>query len=500
MNDAAERPVEPSGQEDVPAADMESHAVMVHSPVDSPVADSRLPEVDVSDSTLFTGPLRSTVFLLALPVLAEQLLNFFVGFTDTFLSGRISAAATSAIGVGAYVNWLIELMFSLVGTGAAALIARHWGAGRREEACRVASCSISLAVAAGVLGVAALWLLAPLFGQFLEMAPDSNALLVQYLRMSSFGHVFSSICLVGGSILRAAGHMRAPMWILGLVSVLNLIFSSLMVYGVGPIPPLGISGIAGGTVLARLAGGAIMLLVLTRGVTGLHAPVRRSALTDVSSVRRILRIGLPAAADGMLMWSGHFLFVRIIAGLGEGAEATATLAAHIVGVQVEAMNYLPAWAWGTAAATMIGQCLGAGLPERARRGGSEAVLQACLPGLLVMVTFYFGAPAIYGLMHDDPRVAEIGVPAMRLLALFEIPLSIAVVCIVGIRGSGDTIVPMLINASGIFLLRLPLAWWFAVKCDGGLMGAWTGMCIDVTVRAIVIGLYFRFGPWIRKKV
>ncbi|NQV24792.1 MAG: MATE family efflux transporter [Rhodopirellula sp.] len=447
-----------------------------------------------------SGNPRTTILLLALPVLAEQFLNFLVGFVDTILSGRISTAATSAIGAAAYVNWLAELIFSLVATGTTALVARHWGAGQRDSAGMVATSSISLALGMGVGAAALLYLIAPVFGEFLNLEPASSALLVRYLRLSCFGHAFSSVLLIGSAALRGSGNMRAPMWILGLVSILNVLFSSVLAFGAGSLPAFGMDGIATGTVAARFAGAALMLWLLMGGSAGLTAKPSWASAADFATIGRVLRIGIPAAADSFLMWGGHFLFLRVVAGLGTGLKGEAIFAAHIVGIQIEAINYLPAWAWGTAAATMIGQCLGAGRPDRARLGGHEAMLQSCVMAAVVMVMFLLGAEFIYDVMHEDPAVAAVGVPAIRLLAVFEIPLSITIVYAVGLRGAGETLSPMLINAFGIFVVRLPVGYWLGVEMELGLLGAWAGMGADITARAIAIALYFRYGKWDQKGI
>lgn len=447
-----------------------------------------------------TGNPRTTILFLALPVLAEQFLNFLVGFVDTILSGRISMAATSAIGTAAYVNWLAELIFSLVATGTTALVARHWGAGQRDAAGRVASSSISLALGMGIVAAGLFYLVAPVFGEFLGLELGSRALVVRYLRLSCVGHAFTSVLLIGSAALRGSGNMRAPMWILGLVSILNVVLSCVLAFGAGPLPAFGMDGIAVGTVMARFVGFALMLWILIRGSAGIIAKPGWASTTDFATIRRVLRIGIPAAADSLLMWTGHFLFLRVIAGIGTGELGEAIFAAHIVGIQVEALNYLPAWAWGMAAATMIGQCLGAGRPDRARLGGHEAMLQACVMAIIVMVMFLCGAEFIYELMHEDPAVADVGVPAIRLLALFEVPLSIVIVYTVGIRGAGETRMPMIINAVGIFLIRLPVGYWLGVEMNLGLVGAWGGMGADVTARAIAVALYFRYGKWDQKGI
>lgn len=453
------------------------------------------------DSRILTGNLRLTVLVLALPVLAEQMLSFLVGITDTWLSGRISSEATSAIGVAAYVNWLGELISAFVGTGATALIARHWGAGERDHANRIARCAVSSAFVGGLFATVLMYALAPTLGQILGLKDSSYDIAVRYLQITSFSQFFSSILLIGSASLRGAGNMTSPMLILGLVSVLNVIFSSALVMGT-KIPwlwDMGVDGIAYGTIASRLIGAAWMLWALARGKSGLSVAPSLASLLDLESLKRLLRIGGPVAFDGILLWSGHFLFLKIIAGIGNGdGLATATFAAHVVGIQIEALNYLPAWAWGTAAATIIGQCLGAGKPDRARQSGNEAALQAAIVGLFAGLFFFFGASLIFNFMHDDPQVAEVGVPAMKLIALFEIPLALAVTYLVAIRGSGETLRPALLNFAGIFGIRLTLAYWLVQ--DMGLKGAWLAMGVDITIRAIVIIIYFRRGAWAKKAV
>lgn len=461
-------------------------------------ADSRTENHQLTQ--FLSGDPRTTILFLALPVLAEQFLNFLVGLVDTLLSGQISTAATSAIGTGAYVNWLAELIFSLVATGTTALVARHWGAGQRHDAGRVANSSISLALGMGVAAAGLFYLVAPGFSRFLALEPDTSSLVVRYLRLSCFGHTFSSVLLVGSAALRGAGNMRTPMWILGLVSILNVIFSSVLVFGLGPLPAYGTDGIAIGTVAARFVGFLLMLWILFRGVAGVSAVPTWASTTDFTTINRVLRIGIPAAADSLLMWVGHFFFLRVVAGLGTGETGKSILAAHFIGMQVEAINYLPAWAWGAAAATVIGQCLGAGRPDRARLAGHQAMIQACVVAAVVMALFLAGAEFIYEVMHEDPTVGAFGVPAIRLLALSEIPLSIVIVYTVGIRGAGETVRPMLINVASIFLVRLPIGYWLGVEMQFGLSGAWAGMVVDVVVRATAMALYFRYGKWDQKGI
>ena len=445
------------------------------------------------------GGLRGEILLLALPVLGEQLLIYCVGLFDTFLAGRISTEATSAIGVAAYVSWLGSLLFSLVAIGTTALVARHWGARDFLGANRFFNQSLPLAAAVGVVTAALIWSVAPLIAYLQDMEGETFRIVVRYLRIDACGYVFWSFSVVAAAALRGTGDTRSPMLLLGIVNILNIVVSTTLVFGYGGIAPWGVDGIVAGTVVARTCGGLLMLAALVRGRSGLKIQ-RADVWPRLYEVRRILRIGIPGAADGGLTWFGHFLFLMIIAQLAKGELKDAIFAAHVIGIQVEALTYLPATAWGTAAATLIGQSLGAQQPERAMRAGHQAVAQGCLLAFCASITYFLGAPAIYGLMHTSPQVHEIGVPALRFLALFQVPLALGIIYVQALRGAGDTRYPMLFSICGVLLVRVPLAYLCGIVLQGGLLGAWIGMCADNSLRALLAAVRFTRGKWLRIQV
>ncbi|MGH7127760.1 MAG: MATE family efflux transporter [Planctomycetaceae bacterium] len=451
------------------------------------------------------GDVRTTVFVLALPVLMEQFLSFLVGMVDTWLSGRTDAmgdagtAATSAVGFASYVGWLASMLFSFVGTGTTALVARHWGGRDFETANRVANRSLALAVIAGAAVYVLVYFAAPLFATLLGLTGETQGIVVRYLRWDAIGYLFTGVSLIAAAALRGAGDMRTPMAVLGLVSVLNAVLSAALVFGVGPVPAIGLNGIVAGTVIARIAGAALMLGVFARGRSGLKLD-RREWVPRGEIVRRILRVGIPAGIDGGLMWIGHFVFLTVIGRLAAGEEQAAIFAAHFAGVRVEAITYLPAVAYGYAAATMIGQSLGARDSARAFRAGREAVWQCSLLALVISIVFFAGAEGIYRLMHDDPAVWAVGVPAFRLLAFFQVPLVMSIIFVHALRGAGDTRFPMLVTLLSVFGVRLPVAYLAGVVLGGGLFGAWIGMCADVAARALLVAIRYLRGRWIGTEV
>ncbi|MDP6115660.1 MAG: MATE family efflux transporter [Planctomycetota bacterium] len=452
-----------------------------------------------ASSQILHGNLRKTLFILALPVLGEQLLNSFVGLYDTYLAGKISKDATAAIGLAAYVGWLASMLFSLVGTGTTALVSRFWGAGENEQANKVANRSIALAALIGVILYGLMYAFAPMLARLQNMHDETYDIAVRYLRIDAVGYMFTSLTLIGSAALRGAGDMRTPMLLLAVVNALNVVVSSTLVFGLGPFEPWGVDGIVAGTVTARVTGGILMLVLLSVGVHGLKLYLSELKVRG-ELVWRVLRIGLPTSAEGAILWSGHFVFLMIIARLFDGDQGKAAYAAHIIAVRVEAFSYLPAVAWGTAAATMIGQSLGANMKDRARMVGHEGALQCGISSILFGLIFYFEARWIFDLMHKEKIVGDVGVPAMQLLAFFQPPLVLSIVYGACLRGAGDTRWPLFFTIIGALFIRIPLAYIFGIHLEGGLVGAWVGMCGDMTLRAFLNGYRYTRGKWVETRV
>lgn len=456
------------------------------------------------------GNLRQQIILLALPTLLQQFLVFCVGLFDTWLSGQIDAAATSAIGVSAYIGWLGGLLVSTVSVGTTAMVSRHCGAKEFSDANRVMNVSLLAGQILSLAMAALLFLLAPVFVSSFRLSGRTAEVALNYLRLDALGHVLTGTTIVGAAALRGSGDMKRPMAVLGTISVVNMFVSVGLVYGVGPdralwfpvplAPALGVYGIAAGTVTARITGGLVMMLVLRLGSPPLR--LTPSLLKpDRDIFRRLRHLGSFAGVDSLVNWCGQFLFLMIIKSVVmPGIEPDAIFAAHVVGIQVEAITYLPAIAWGQSAATVIGQSLGAGKLRRARRAGLEATGQCGVLAAVVTAVFFLGASGIYSIMHRDAQVIEVGVPAFQAMALFQLPLIIFLVMRSALHGAGDTRIPMFASIIGIFTLRLPGAWLFGVHFQMGLLGAWVGMFMDISFRALfMLGRYLR-GRWLTTRI
>lgn len=438
-----------------------------------------------------------TIIQLAMPIFAEQALIFGVDLTDTYLSGRLSEAATEAICVAGYIGWMASVIFSLIGIGTTALVARAWGAGRREEAGRIAARSLLLAPCLALPVFVLLLILAPVATEFLNLKGEASRIAVEFLRYDAFGHIFTSLMMIAGAALRGSGDMRTPMFVLAVVNVINVVVSTGTVYGWGPFPELGVFGIVVGTVTAKLLGAALIVAVVASGWS--HLKVKLSDLRfDGEITRRIMRIGGPACLDGLVTVLGHLMFLRVISLVKE--HQPGALAAHLVGVRVEAISYLPATAWGIAAASLVGQSLGAHRPELAVRIGHAAAKQSLTYAFVVGLLMYFYAPGIYAWMHTDPHVSAAGVPALRTLAFYSIPNAALIVYVNCLRGAGDTRFPLLFATVGVWLVRVPVAYYCGHLLQGGLVGAWIGMGSDLCLRSALMFWRFAAARWTRIKV
>lgn len=451
------------------------------------------------ENPVVRDPVRSTMIRLALPVLAEQFLNLSVGLFDTFLAGRISAAATVAIGLATYTQWLANMGVMLVATGTTALVSRYRGGGDDRRANHFANQSLTLAALLGVVLMIGFYSLAPMFARYFLLTGEARDITVNYLRIDAVGHMLMSVTFVGCAALRGVGNMRTPMAIFAVVNVVNVIVASALTFGIGPIPSIGVTGIVAGTVTARVIGVSLLLAVLYGGKRGLRLSLPDLRLSR-ESLARLLRIGVPAGGEGLVMGFGQFLFFGIIARVADGAVGQASLAAHAIAVRVESLTYLPATAWAMATATMIGQALGAGLPRRAKQAGHEGAMQCGLLAVGIAALFFVFSGEIYATMSNDPLVCGIGAPAFRYLALLQPCMAVAIVYIGGVRGAGDTRFPLVISMIGTLGIRLSLGYFFGIVMQGGLLGAWAGMFGDMIWRAIASAARFARGSWLKTRV
>ncbi len=430
------------------------------------------PLAEERNETIDRASLRRRVMGLALPAIGENLLHTALGIADTILVAGIGVVALAGVGAALNVLFIVMAALSSLSVGASVLVAQAIGANNGARAGQVAGQSLIWGVALSLpLTLAGLLLAEPVVA-FYGMAPDATAVAAEYLTISAASIPVLALMLIGGSVLRGAGDSRTPMVITALANVLNLIASWGLIYGHLGMPALGVAGSAWGTLIARVAGAALFLVILLRvsprvrvGGPGTWRPRWRTA-------REVLWLGAPAALEEIIIITSFAALTPIVVGLG-----TVALAAHRVALNVLSLSFMPGIGFSLATTALVGQAIGAGRTEEARVVTNVAMRWAILWMGGLGVLFMLFAPQLVGIFSDDPDLIAIGATAVQVVALAQ-PLWAGTFVIGGaLRGAGDTRTPMVVSgvlgwaAVGIALLLVyiwPALWavWLAYIFTG----------------------------------
>ncbi|MCA9164633.1 MAG: MATE family efflux transporter [Planctomycetales bacterium] len=456
-------------------------------------------------NTVDQSGLLRPMLRLAMPVLAEQLLNMLVGLVDTWLAGRyLEQPHLAAIGLMSYVLWLLPAMFAAVAIGATALVSRFTGARDRTSVDQATHQAFVLGALAAVLATLVAAIGYVRFIDIMQLQGDARPLALHYTRYLLPVIPAIMIQQVGVACLHGAGDTVTGLVVMTIVNVVNVAISTTLVIGLGPAPQLGWTGLAIGTATAHVVGAVLILAALIRGRAGLS--LRLSLLRpDWSMMRRLLRIGVPGGLDMAAILFCHLWYLSIINALG-----TVEAAAHGLGVRIESLAFLPGSAFQVAAATLAGQALGAGDPRRASRGVWLSVLVGGSLMCAAALAFFFAGDWLTRLFlgRHSLDVARLTVPLLKIVAFSTPPLAVAMILFGGLRGAGDTRGPLAITITGLLVVRIPLAYWFAyeqttlpllgITLPGlglSVIGAWYAMLIDTVVRTLLTLLRFWRGKW-----
>jgi multidrug resistance protein, MATE family len=444
------------------------------------------------------GVIRS-VLLLALPVMAEQVLHMAVGLTDTYLANHLGgdpAAPTAAVGTMAYILWFIGLIVGSIGTGSTAIIARATGARHKSLANQVAGQSVAGALLVGIILGTTLWLTADWIVHLTGLSAEARDYARSYLQILAFALPFSMPMFIANACLRGAGDTLRPAIVMVVVDLANVLVSFALTYGWFGLPALGFPGIAIGTTVSYIIGGLLAFSVLKRGNRHVRLFVARMR-PHWQTVKRILRIGLPSAAEGLLAWSANFAVVIVINAMDKTSVAAA---AHINTIRIESISFLSGMAFATAAATLVGQNLGRRDPHRAAQSAYAAFGVGGLLMTLMGLIFITMPTLAARLLSEDPRILELTAQCLFITGFCQIGFAANMIFGGALRGAGDTFAVMLLNLASVLTVRLIgvliVGWWL----DLGLVAIWIVLASELLLRGVLIYARFLHGGWKHVKV
>ena len=438
---------------------------------------------------LTSGPLLGNLLRLALPLAAGMILNALYNLVDAFWLGRWSREALAAPGVSMPFIFVVVSFAMGFGTAGTALVAQFTGAARYREADRAAGqvlmmLSILVAVMATPMVLMTHHILR-LFQVPAEMMPQA----VIYMRIIMTGLPVTAFTIAYGAVLRALGDTITVV-VIGVVSnLLNMVLDPLLIFGLGGLPPMGVSGAALATVISQVLAAIACYVLLRRGRAGLHVRVS-DFKPDWPILGKTFSVGLPAAVGNSSNSLGFAVFQLLVNSLG-----VTVIGAFTIGWRLINFFNVPGQSFALAAAPVVGQALGAGKPQVAHRAVKVSVMIVAIGTLLPAAFLIFeGQLVARFFVNDAPIIAESG-RFFRVVPASSYLFGVIMVLTAAFYGSGHTKPVMVLAILRLWVLRLPAAWLLGFVLGWGSMGVYWGMVIGNIFSALVAVLLFKYVDW-----
>jgi putative MATE family efflux protein len=445
-----------------------------------------------SERDYTAGAVGPSILVLAIPMVLEMAMESVFAVVDVFFVSRLGPDAVATVGLTETMLTLVYTIAMGLGIGATALVARRTGEKDPEGASRAAAQAIWLGVfVSAALGIAGV-VLAP---DLLRLMGAERAVVergANFTRVMLGGNVSVLMLFLLNAVFRGAGDAAIAMRTLWLANAINILLGPCFIFGLGPFPELGVTGAAVATTIGRGTGALYALTRLLRPGSRVHLE-RRFFRIDPVLMWQMVRLSASGTFQIFIGMASWVFLVRIVASFGSAA-----LAGYTIGFRIIMFALLPSWGMSNAAATMVGQALGAGKPERAERAVWIAGLyNMCFLGVVGLV-FVTTAPRIVGVFTQDPQVFAYAVDCLRIVAAGFLFYAWGMVITQSFNGAGDTWTPTLVNLACFWLWELPLGWVLAIALGMGPHGVFLAVAVAYATLAVVSAVLFRRGKWKEK--
>jgi putative MATE family efflux protein len=440
------------------------------------------------------GRIGRAVLLLAIPMMLEMAMESVFAVVDIFWVAGLGAGAVAAVGLTEAVLTLLYAVALGLGMAVTALVSRRIGAHDRQGAADVAGQAIWISLGTAALVASIGVPLAPAILQFMGAEPDVIAGGTGYTTLMFGGSITILLLFLLNAVLRGAGDAAFAMRVLWLANGINIVLGPCFIYGVGPFPQLGVLGAAVATNIGRGIGVLFALYWLTNGRARvvLRLPHLRLKLDVLLSV---LKISAGGVLQFVIATSSYMGLMLVISGYGSAAIAGYTIAMRIM-----MFMFLPAWGLSSAAATLVGQNLGARAPERAERSVWVATKYNTFFLTVVAIVLVVFPATLVGIFTTDPDVLGYGASCLRLIGLGFPLYAVGITMVQAFNGAGDTSTPTWLNLLCFWLLQLPLAYVLARSVDLGPTGVFVAAAIAESLLSVAAWIVFRRGSWKLKVV
>jgi len=442
---------------------------------------------------LVNGPIFPAILHLALPMMIAHGLQSLFNLVDTFFVGKLGPDEVAAVGMSGVVMFVMMTLMIGLSTATRALVARAIGENDPEKAELWAGSSLIIAFVISI-GVAIFGTtLAPQILSALGANQTVQDLGVQYIRIMFLGMMSMAFTFSIQGILYGSGDGKTPMYILLFATGLNIFLDPMLIMGYGPFPKLGVTGAALATVSARTMAMIIGLVVLFRGKNTFRLSLKHLKWNG-EKLWRIIRIGFPAAIQPALANIAGLAMVRIIATFG-----TTAIAGHVIALRLNMMAMLPAFAFANANGAVVGQNLGAGLIERAKKATWITAFSLEAIFLVVGGLVFTFAPWIVSKFNSTPDVVKVGATGIRIIIMGYPVYAFGTAIWRALNGAGDTTPPVLTIAFSLFVIQIPLAILLSRIEQIGFRGIFISIPVAYLFQTIIFILYFKRERWTKVK-
>lgn len=436
---------------------------------------------------------RKQLKALILPLMFEQFLNVMVGMVDTLMVSKAGEAAVSGVALTTNINLLIIQVMAALATGGAVVCSQYNGRKDTEEATFAAAqletvllvFSVAAALICAVFGHR---MLPAIFGKVEEMVMHSAWI---YMFVTALSYPFLGVYNAGAAIFRSVGNSKVSMILSVLMNAINIVLNAVLV-----MMGYGVLGVALATLVSRIVCGICMVILVTKPYNPLQLKRLRELLPNRKMITRILRIGIPSGIENSMFQVGKLMVVSMITKFG-----TAAIAANSVSYSVIEFPNIPGMSMGLALITVVGNCLGAGEIEQAKKYTKKLMVLAYAGDWIMNALLFVFAPQVVGVFSLSKEATDMAVEVLRWfssVAVFIWPLSFTLPN--ALRAAGDVKFTMLTGIISMWLFRVLCSYLLAVVCNMGILGVWFGMFIDWAVRSLLFVVRYLSGRWQMKKV
>jgi putative MATE family efflux protein len=442
-----------------------------------------------SEHNYTEGSIRRAVFLLAVPMIMEMVMESVFAVVDIFFVGRLGNEAVATVGLTESVLTLVYSVAIGISMAATALVARRVGEKNLEEAAHAGMqtllFAVFLSVIISVVGILSAGSILRLMGGSEKMIADN----IYYTRIMYGGNIVIMLIFIINGIFRGAGDASIAMRSLWIANICNIILCPLLIYGLGPVPGLGLKGAAIATTTGRGIGVLYQLyrLFIRQGLLQFKA---RHLSPHKELLKQIVKIAGTGTVQFLVSSASWIFLARLMAGFHEAA-----MAGYQVAIRLLIFFLLPAWGLSNAAATLTGQNLGAGKPERAEQSVWTTAGYNIIFMLMVTGFFYvFGKPVV-NFMNSDEQARHYALQALQIISSGYVFFGISMVMLNAFNGAGDTRTPTIVNLVGFWLFQIPLAWVLSQHTFKEPKGVFIAIIISQFLVAFMSLYLFKKGRW-----